>query len=141
MRRSRTAVTATVAVAVLLAVLPTGAAARGRGRPVLLTIEGFVDHAPAGATTDEDVKLRCGKQTRPFAVRKITATPPLVTQADVLRAVRPYQQAFILRGKDDVLRHFTKAAAGDGLAISGFWRAGQFDLMVDRIEPLDPEKK
>ena len=141
MRGFRTAAVAALAVVVLLAALPSGAEARGRGRPLLLTIEGFVDHAPAGATTDEDVKLRCGKQVRPFAVRKITVTPPLVTQADVLRAVRPYQQAFILRGKDDVLRHFTRAAASDGLAISGFWRAGQFDLMVDRIEPLEAEKK
>ena len=137
---ARTAVALAAAI-IVLAGLTTGTEAGRRGRPLLLKLEGFVDHAPAGTPTEADLKLRCGDQTRPLAVRMITVSPPLVTQADVLRAVRPYQTAFTLRGRDDVLRRFTKAAAGDGLTISGYWRAGQFDLMVDAIDPLELEKK
>jgi len=138
MRRFRTAV---AVAAVVVAGLSTGADARRRGRPLLLTIEGYVEHAPPGATTAETLNIRSGKQARPFAVRKITVSPPLVTQADVLRALRPYREALTLRGKDDVLRHFAGAAPGEGLTVSGMWRAGSFDLMVERIEPLEPEKK
>ena len=56
-------------------------------------------------------------------------------------AVRPYPTSFVLHGPDATLVRFNDAEAGAGLSILGYWRAGSFDLMVDRIDPLEPPKK
>jgi len=124
---------------VLAAIAAPGVTARPRRvRPVRLKLEGYVEHAPADTPIVATLTLRHRERSRPFAVKKLTVLTPPPSAGDVLAAVRPYPTSFVLRGPDATLVRFNDAGAGAGLRILGYWRAGSFDLMVDRIDPLEP---
>lgn len=128
--------------AILAPGMVTEAMARVRhARPVLLKLEGWVEHPPAESQVIATLTIRSGERSRPFALKELTVLTPGPTSGDVLAAVRPYRSSFVLRGPDATLVRFTKAAAGAGLRIRGYWRAGSFDLMVDRVEPLESERR
>jgi len=112
-----------------------------RMRPVLIKLEGYVEHAPADTPLVDTLTLGHGKRTRPFALKNLSVPTQPPSPGAVLAAVRPYPTNFMLRGSDATLAPFDHAAAGAGLVIRGQCRSGSFDLLVDRIEPLEPEKK
>ena len=111
-----------------------------RARPVLLKLEGYIEHAPEGTRLVDTLTLGHGKRTRQFAVTNLNVQTPPPSSGQVLAAVRPYPTNFMLRGPEATLAPFDHATAGAGLMIRGYWRGGS-DLMVERIEPLVAEKK
>ena len=135
----------------LLALALAGIAATGlatdalgrvhRARPILLKLEGYIGHAPEGTRLVDTLTLGHGKRTRPFAVTNLSVQTPPPSSGQVLAAVRPYPTNFMLRGPEATLAPFDHATAGAGLMIRGYLRAGSPDLMVERIEPLEAEKK
>jgi hypothetical protein len=122
--------------------LATDAPGRARRtRPVVLELEGYVERAPDGTPLVATLTLGHGKRTRPFAVKKLSVPTQPPSPSQVLAAVRPYPTNFMLRGSDATLAPFDHATPGTGLVIRGHWPAGTFDLLVDRIAPLETEKK
>ena len=122
--------------------LATDAPGRARRtRPVVLELEGYVERAPDGTPLVATLTLGHGKRTRPFAVKKLSVPTQPPSPSQVLAAVRPYPTNFMLRGPEATLAPFDHATAGAGLMIRGYLRAGSPDLMVERIEPLEAEKK
>src|SRR5262249_17524983 len=95
-----------------------------RMRPVLIKLEGYVEHAPAATPLVDTLTLGHGKRTRPFALKNLSVPTQPPSPGAVLAAVRPYPTNFMLRGSDATLAPFDHAAAGAGLVIRGQWRPG-----------------
>jgi hypothetical protein len=126
-----------VAIALLagLALLPTGAEARGGTRVIIIRLEGYLGPPPEGKKEQADLTLQVDDKNRRFQVVDSVVTAGNRMTSQVFDSVSPYTPSFILRGPKELLSRVRDGADGTRLVINGQWLPGSRNLVVGSVEP------
>ena len=135
MRTGARLVTALLLVSALLpTVVPTVVSAQRTSRMYTVRLDGYVGQPPEDRREMADLRLRAAGDDVRFQLTSARMMTGSISIQSFLSRVRPYSPNLILRGPKDQLARVAHAPRGAVLRITGSWRPGSQDLLVQSVE-------
>jgi len=135
MRTGARLVTALLLFSALLpTVVPTVVSAQRTSRMYTVRMDGYVGQPPEDRREMADLRLRAAGEDVRFQLTGAKMMTGSISIQSFLNRVRPYSPNLILRGPKDQLARVANAPRGAVLRITGSWRPGSQDLLIQSVQ-------